>query len=64
MLVNSLGRVERCILEGSAERSLMTSIKSMQMSKKQQKVKAEVKIRSRSNRKPLMMLSVIIHGGS
>lgn len=51
MLVSSPGRVERLILEGFAGRSLVTSIQSMQISKKQQKVKVEVKIRSQSSRK-------------
>lgn len=51
MLVNSLGRVERLIPEGFAGRSLVTSIQSMQMSEKQQKVKVEVKIRSKSSGK-------------
>lgn len=52
VLVNSLGRAERLIPEGFTGRSLMTSLQSVQMSKKQQKVKVENKIRTKRAERP------------
>lgn len=51
ILINSLGRAERLIPQRFTGGSLMTSLQSVQMSKKQQKVKVENKIRTKSSRK-------------
>lgn len=52
ILVNCLGRAERLIPKGFTGKSLITSLPSVQMSEKQQKVKAENKIRSKSRERP------------